>query len=126
MGDDPRSRACGTIHDHGTAWRVRLLPDLLARPRAQKAARERGPPDGRFRDYERPGGAQLLPGAPRAAWERGASTLSIPVLRSRPFHSPGPAHYRGGMLETIVVVLVVLAAVDTLLLVLLAARPTSS
>src|SRR5262245_64992894 len=51
IGDGPRSwtpRSRGTIHDHGIAWRVRLLPGSCrtsqARPRAREAARERGPP----------------------------------------------------------------------------------
>src|SRR5262245_59175443 len=72
--DDPRSgdglghvpTVTRMIHDQGTAWRVRLLPDLLARSRAREAAQERGPPTG---DPMAGAGARPSNGRPsRAGW----------------------------------------------------------
>src|SRR5262245_63071053 len=99
-GDDPRSWAWGTIHDHGLAWRVRLLPDLLARPRARKAARERGPPTdgpavrGMIRDHGHGGRSTIMgwpggSGSCRTSWPargpgrpRGSAALQRTAPRS--------------------------------------------
>src|SRR5262245_18711863 len=58
-GDDLRSWVPGSraiILDHGIAWRVRLVPDLLASSRTREAARERAPPTDLLGFLAGPGG----------------------------------------------------------------------
>src|SRR5262245_3342656 len=72
--------------DHGMAWRVRLLPDLLARSRAREAARGRGPP-GRSRDHGMARATPQPPGMIPRSWDSLGHVPTVP----RMIHDHGTA-----------------------------------